>query len=92
MSIEGYQEKWMIRHDLHPEQFKGFKDFSREHVEYLKKIGNYFETREDAVATCNALRLLLKLPLLEEKIYPEIKGRNERVAKPFNPYKNNSTS
>ncbi|GHT25221.1 hypothetical protein AGMMS4957_19650 [Bacteroidia bacterium] len=37
--------------------------------EKLQDVGNYFKTREDAENVCNAIRTLLKLPLLDRPMF-----------------------
>ena len=58
-----FSDKWYIREDLFPEQFQKDRDIVNCQIMY--RLGNCFNTKEEAVAKCNAIRLLLNVPVID---------------------------
>lgn len=57
-----FSDKWYIREDLFPEMFQSDRHITNCNIMY--RIGNCFETKEEATAKCNAIRLLLNVPVI----------------------------
>lgn len=52
-----FKEKWYIREDLFPEPFN--LDRSVGNCNIMYQVGNCFDTKEQALVKCNAIRVLL---------------------------------
>lgn len=57
-----FSDKWYIREDLFPEMFQNDRNVVNCNIMY--KIGNCFDTKEEAKTKCNAIRLLLNVPVI----------------------------
>ena len=52
--FEKYGRKWYVRHDCNPEMIPDSWD--KLHFDYMKKLGNVFDTREQAYLAGQLLR------------------------------------
>lgn len=59
-SISWFAGKWYIREDFNEEPFEGRPGwFGWDFMNYLREIGNCFNTREEAREMANRMRLIL---------------------------------
>lgn len=59
-----FENKWYIREDLYVEQFEEKRHIVNKNI--MKRLGNCFDSREDAVIKCNTIRTLLGVELIDQ--------------------------
>lgn len=60
---EKYKNKWYVREDFRPEQFQS--KWSNSFCVEMEKLGNCFDTREQAAALANSIRALINAPAVQ---------------------------
>lgn len=74
-----FENKWYIREDLEVEQFEEKRHIVNKNE--MKRIGNCFDSRFEAVVKCNAIRTLLGVELIEKNTID--RNRTEKLRQRF---------
>lgn len=61
--VSYFKEKYYIREDLFPEPFDVVKR-GIHNCNIMKQLGNCFDSKDQALQKCNAIRILLSVPTI----------------------------